>query len=138
MLVQSLARLRGVLKATGLLPVVKRLFYAPREGDGVRPDTFSLRYRIKALIEQASFAAVTTVHDLPAIHELGLNATSRRNCVGSVMNRRRTSSLKTCSEHSSHLRIPRCDAPASGPGTAISRSSWQESCFLQADSSPAT
>jgi SAM-dependent methyltransferase len=69
MLVQSLSRLRGVLKATGLLPLVKRLLYAPREGDGVKADVSSLRYQIKALIEQANFAAVTTVHDLPAIHE---------------------------------------------------------------------
>jgi len=69
MLVHLLSRLRGVLKKTGLLPLVKRLLYAPREGEGVSVDASSLRYRIKALIEQANFTAVTTVHDLPAIHD---------------------------------------------------------------------
>jgi SAM-dependent methyltransferase len=69
MLVNLMSRLRGVLKATGLLPLVKRLLYAPREGGEGIADASSLRYRIKALIEQANFAAVTTVHDLPAIHE---------------------------------------------------------------------
>ena len=47
--------------------MVKRLLYVPRGGE-VMADASSLRYKIKALIEQANFAAVTAVHDLPAIH----------------------------------------------------------------------
>lgn len=69
MLIRFLASLRKFLRASGLLPLVKRFLYAPRASESIGlPKASGLRYRIKALIEQANYAAVTHVHDLPPIY----------------------------------------------------------------------
>ena len=68
MLVRMLSVLRLALKKTGLLPVVKRMLYRPSGGNAGRSSQSGLKYRLKLLIEQANFAAVEQVHDLPAIH----------------------------------------------------------------------
>jgi SAM-dependent methyltransferase len=69
MLIRFLALLRQFLKASGLLPLVKRTLYAPRAPAAAElPNASGWRYRIKALIEQANYAAITQVHDLPPIY----------------------------------------------------------------------
>lgn len=67
MLIRFLAFVRHGLKTLGLLPLIKRVLYTPDQpanGGSV----YGWRYRLKRLIEQANFASVTEVHDLPAIH----------------------------------------------------------------------
>jgi len=66
-LVRSLSLARSILKRTGLLPVVKRILYRPRDDGARRQPTSGLRYRLKLLIEQGIYASVEQVHDVPAI-----------------------------------------------------------------------
>jgi SAM-dependent methyltransferase len=68
MIVGILTRIRRLLKATGLLPVIKRFLYAPGGGPS-KVTAKGLRYKIKILIEQANYAATTNVHDLPPIYD---------------------------------------------------------------------
>ncbi len=63
-----LSVLRLALKKTGLLPVVKRMLYRPSAGNAGPSSQSGWKYRLKLLIEQANFATVEQVHDLPAIH----------------------------------------------------------------------
>ena len=65
MLVRFLSFVRLVLKRLGLLPLIKRWLYAPGSGQNVARRGW--QYRLKLLIEQANYAAVTEVHDLPPI-----------------------------------------------------------------------
>ena len=66
MLVRFLSFARLVLKRLGLLPLIKRWLYAPG-GREAEAEARGWRYRLKLLIEQANFGAVTEVHDLPPI-----------------------------------------------------------------------
>jgi len=68
MLVRMLSVLRLALKKTGLLPLVKRVHYRPSGGNAGRSSQSGWKYRLKLLIEQANYAAMEQVHDLPAIH----------------------------------------------------------------------
>ncbi len=68
MLVRMLSAVRLALQKTGLLPVIKRMLYRPSSGNGDRSSQSGWNYQLKLLIEQANFAAVERVHDLPAIH----------------------------------------------------------------------
>ena len=68
MLVRLLSSIRTGLKAAGLLPLIKRVLYAPERQQSKSRSTTGFRYRLKALIEQANFTSVTEVHDLPDIH----------------------------------------------------------------------
>ena len=73
MLVKLLSTIRIGLKAAGLLPLIKRVLYAP-DNQQLKPrSTIGFRYRLKALIEQANFTSVKEVHDLPAIHAYWTN-----------------------------------------------------------------
>jgi ubiquinone/menaquinone biosynthesis C-methylase UbiE len=67
MLVRLLSILRLWLKRVGLLPWIKRWLYKPGRDDAVAGTANGWRYRLKLLIEQANFAAMTVVHDLPPI-----------------------------------------------------------------------
>jgi SAM-dependent methyltransferase len=66
-LVRSLSLAKSVLKRTGLLPVVKRILYRPTQVTGRPQPSTGIRYRLKLLIEQAIYASVEQVHDLPTI-----------------------------------------------------------------------
>jgi SAM-dependent methyltransferase len=67
LLVRLLTAAYRVLKATGMLPRVKRVLYRPGRG-GARPRSSGLMYQLHTLIAQASFADVTEVHALPPIY----------------------------------------------------------------------
>jgi SAM-dependent methyltransferase len=68
MLIKLLAMVRSAIGALGLLPLIKRVLYAP--ATAAQPGVSSgWRYRLKILIEQANFSSVTQVHELPAIHD---------------------------------------------------------------------
>ncbi|WP_242482642.1 class I SAM-dependent methyltransferase [Thiocystis violacea] len=66
MLVRLLSLARRLLKRLGLLPVIKRILYSGDTAQ-VAKQTTGWRYRLKTLIEQAIFASVTEVHELPKI-----------------------------------------------------------------------
>jgi SAM-dependent methyltransferase len=68
-LIKILSLCRSALKKTGLLPVIKRMIYRPSNAGASRSSQFGLAYRLKLLVEQANFASVEQVHDLPPIHE---------------------------------------------------------------------
>jgi SAM-dependent methyltransferase len=68
MLVRLLAAMRAALKGSGLLPWIKRLLYAPGRDEAGRSSSRGWKYRLKLLIEQANFARVDDVHDVPPIH----------------------------------------------------------------------
>jgi SAM-dependent methyltransferase len=68
MLVSVLSTLRAVLKRSGLLPWIKRILYAPGQAEAGRSSASGWKYRLKLLIEQANFARVDDVHDVPPIH----------------------------------------------------------------------
>lgn len=72
MLVRLLSIVRFTLKNLGLLPVIKRILYS---GNASRfnSDVTGWRYRLRSLIEQANFAAVTEIHDLPEIQSYWAN-----------------------------------------------------------------
>ncbi|MBI3901589.1 MAG: class I SAM-dependent methyltransferase [Nitrosomonadales bacterium] len=67
LLVRLLGAVRWLLKTTGLLPWVKRIYYRPDDGQACVRNT-GLRYYLRTLIEQANYASVTEVHDLPPIY----------------------------------------------------------------------
>ncbi|HEY4039551.1 MAG TPA: class I SAM-dependent methyltransferase [Burkholderiaceae bacterium] len=67
MLVRFLSILRIGLKRLGLLPWIKRWLYKPGHEGGAAGSAHGWRYRLKLLIEQANFAAVTEVHDVRPI-----------------------------------------------------------------------
>jgi len=68
MLVQFLGLLRQALKKTGLLPLIKRVLYRPSGQHKGPSPARGFVYRLKLLVEQANFASVEQVHDLPPIH----------------------------------------------------------------------
>jgi len=73
MLVRFLSTVRATLKRLGLLPWIKRWLYTPARGDSGADAARGWRYRLKLLIEQANFATVTEVHDLPPIQAYWAN-----------------------------------------------------------------
>jgi SAM-dependent methyltransferase len=66
MLLRLLPMARIALKRLGLVPLIKRWLYPP-PGDGAGTPR-GLRYRARLLIEQACYASIEQVHDLPPIH----------------------------------------------------------------------
>ena len=67
LLVRLLSAVRWFLKATGTLPRIKRIFYRPDDSlKGLRNS--GLLYYLRTLIEQANFASITEVHNLPPIY----------------------------------------------------------------------
>jgi len=67
-LVRVLSLIRAALKKLGLLPLIKRVLHAPDRDPRKAVGSTGFHCRLKTLIEQANFAAVAEVHDLPAIH----------------------------------------------------------------------
>ena len=66
MLLRFLPAVRTALKRAGLAPLIKRWLYPP-PGDSTGANPRGLRYRARLLIEQAFYASVEQVHDLPPI-----------------------------------------------------------------------
>jgi SAM-dependent methyltransferase len=66
MLLRFLPAARTALKRLGLAPLIKRWLYPP-QGDPAAGNPRGLRYRARMLIEQAFYASVEQVHDLPPI-----------------------------------------------------------------------
>lgn len=80
-LVRLLAFVKSMLRRLGLLPAAKRLLAPLIQSTTQRAPPGSVRYRLRAAIEQANYADVQEVHDLPAIFHYWSNTYLQPKCL---------------------------------------------------------